>query len=686
MNSQYFLLRYVFVLHEAIAEEKYGAPTTGIGDNYRRKRMQTTNYNQVVDAVGSVFRERDSLIDEYDRAYYARKATADEYTSALLFTNPDPYALEELSSERQGILAQNVGPDFLRLRTIPLELTRDGNRPLVVGGSCAIETWGMRLIEKLKQGQKETIPQIAESLLSMAPTWSHVTGALLTGADVAVHYWEDRLWAQRLSEWGVADAQELVRAGYKRIHEAVARRARLINQNSVLLDVSFDDLDLHEGPIQRWCQDLGLPYNPQFGIADVMYTYLGTEILQLVRRAVRRRHPELYRLVRDKTHHTRIKQIDHNDWDSGVADIKSIILGGEPNEHQRKLLEGYPFQFGVKLASWVRTGGGRSQALVGGFFDMPGDGQVAHMQPDIWGARTILEQVSSSVRLTSRNVERHFAFLEGYLLCVKGPAPKRSEAEIEAKDGLKKSVVTATSEIAKAKTAIKRHADNLARMKGQVELLCLIVAGATINGASDSLNALLARLTSTQESIENREGEHTDEDKEDLADLKVILGNEREIHLGETGRIKDLQLVHKLTESLPLEMVIVRSQAVVCIVTQIVNERLLKRLEAEVKARVPVRDPLEPFTRRLWPLASNPFLWYATQFLWDADFREFIIKAVELDEYRSSGDSTEEKKRRRLEATEELQSLCIRLYPKLKRYLTYIMRGGDYPYDMIRRI
>jgi len=107
-----------------------------------------------------------------------------------------------------------LGHDGFRIRSINPRLLEPGIIPLSLGGSCAIETWGMRLLDPLKHSP-EALRELADTLLSLSPTISHVTGAILPVGEMGVHFIEDGLWGKRIEDdYGVVDGRRKTTEAY----------------------------------------------------------------------------------------------------------------------------------------------------------------------------------------------------------------------------------------------------------------------------------------------------------------------------------------------------------------------------------------------------------------------------------------------------------------------------------------
>jgi len=123
-----------------------------------------------------------------------------------------------------------------------------------------------------------------------------------------------------------------------------------------------------EGPLQRWFEEMGLDFDPNFGIAQVIYTYVGPQLLDLVKQALIDNHGISPADLSRFNLAARLKQIDHNDWDATMAQLKKAILTGEIDDSVKRLLEKYPFRAGLQIAHWIRDTASANTSAPSGFF------------------------------------------------------------------------------------------------------------------------------------------------------------------------------------------------------------------------------------------------------------------------------------------------------------------------------
>lgn len=629
-----------------------------------------TQYLKLIAAMRVAFGEKNKLLQELDRAPAARAATP-QNARAYLVMNPTPLAPEELDEEAFARLVERAGPDFWRLRAVDPKFVASDTHPLVVGGSCAVETWAMGVlgwIDRIAPGRKA---EYAERLLAMAPTVTHATGAMLTGQDFSVHYWEDRLWSQRLEAYGVPDALAKTTAAYERIQGAMERRARLINPRTTVAVVNFDELRLDEGPLQEWFEQIGVPFDPNFGIANVIYTYAGPRMLELTKRALAGR-PEVAHLVNGQTHHVRLKQIDHNDWDATLAEFKPVILGAEPKGKIAELLDGsYPFRAGVAISRWVREANSNGlRSVASGFFDMPFGDHVMHMLPNVGGRyngtiEALDELLASPVRLWHGNLPEHMAYLSTYL-------EEEVRGASEEMAGICHAIAECSKKVARLGDRVKKKRNRIPMLEVLCVLMGRFIEGTELNQQAGSpvpeaLDELEARLGKMRTNFEGKQA-LSELDQADLAGAIDTLTVISSLRTGSRAQLSDSgrTLLTKLATEYRQEIVMLRDDQL----PQNEAEHAAASAELErLRSMQRAKAAAEGTRGTVYPLKENMVVLHATQFLWDPDFRAFLLMVAEID----GRDMSKEDK------IGAIKREIARILPKLEAYLKYIFLGGEYP-------
>lgn len=370
------------------------------------------------------------------------------------YTHSTPMARDPstVTPEQFENMVANVGSDYLRVMLVPPQLLQP-TTIIPVGGSCAIETWGMRNIENIQTGikkgilPKEFLADAARKMVNIAPTITHISGAILSGQDASVHLLETGMWAERLTSYGIPEqeTESLTDEAYKRINQAVARRAKLINPNAAVIPVNFDELPLKEA-VGEWHAAIGTPYDPTYRLSEVAYTYDGPRQKELLLNALRNKiqngnmTPEEKRAIItlvDAQYHVQLKQIDHLRWESmGLPD--EVITGRREMTPREK--EKYENQYVYRMMTdtltdvYKRHTTASKDVISVGFADLPYNTSVQHETRDVGlifrGSTTngndsksiamfrqSLEKSldpNNPVRLHRLNIDAHLAFLRSH--------------------------------------------------------------------------------------------------------------------------------------------------------------------------------------------------------------------------------------------------------------------------------
>jgi len=672
-------------------------------------------------AIGSFLPTGRESSDYFHQVRLCREGIREGNYKLYLILNPNSIAPEDLSEDDLRRLLETLGPDGVRIRSINPRLLENGAFPLPLGGSCAIETWGMKLLAPFKK-QPENLSRLAEALLSLAPTISHITGAILPAGEMGVHFIEDGLWGQRIEdEYKVEDGRTKTTEAYQRIHAAVERRAKLATGNPEyrLYPVRFEELHLLEGPLQRWFEEMGLDFDPNFGIAQVIYTYVGPELLNLVKQALIDNHGispadlDRFNLA------ARLKQIDHNDWDATMGQLKRTILTGEIDDSVKKLLEKYPFIAGLQIARWIRDTASTNTSAPSGFFDLFCGGKIYHMenffspQGDVG---KLLDAIKNEPRLLHvGNLREHIEYLREYLNNPVVSTEKNFSVANNAAD-----IILLQSELQKTKSKINNHYERITILSTIKKLILQTdIEGLNSVYIKKAVDDVISRWIGFLKSIEKRynlknifeEDSLKQLNERDLTNLFTLslvvekltlvveklsqilsmpfsgLISEEERNLLTTFRrviqereIREEELINNFTESIEREIEFLSRQIFDLERRKVDQERELEALKSQNR-RFSNKKKLPPF----YPLSENLIIAYATQFTFDPDFGEFLMRVAEIqrEEFTlKDGLSQNDERQLRLEDKkrkgQKIQELCQLIFPKLEAYLIYIFEGGDY--------
>lgn len=422
---------------ERVRRPRVPDPLEGVIDGENRHERYTRFMRKILGRIWPQSPESGEYGDDFWRSTRFEQGDLSGYTHSA----PDGRDPLSLTPEEFETFVQNIGtPDYVRVRIVPPSLLKPNVSVVPVGGSCPIETWGMRNIADISGGISKgkidptVLPRVARRMIEMAPTISHISGAMLTGQDESVHYVESDMWTERLVSYGIPkeEATLLVRSAYDRINEAVARKAKLINPNAKIINVNFDEMSIQEA-VRSWFNRLGIEYDPKFRAIEVIYTYDGPHQKQLLEQALTKRLGEspFIALLIGRDFHLRTKQIDHGRWGS-MNLPKEVIAGrrGMTDEERGKYESDYPYRMGIRTMQDVYDSHvkGTAEAVFLGFADLPGPkNSVQHESRKVGVAFTgvpgteefnnsLEASLNTPARLHNGNVEEHLKYLNLYLL------------------------------------------------------------------------------------------------------------------------------------------------------------------------------------------------------------------------------------------------------------------------------
>lgn len=651
---------------------------------------------------------------DFNRAVLSR-----QNPNHYLIMNPSPFAPEELSREQIFCLYKLLGPDFFRLRAISPRLVEEGVFPLPIGGSCAIETFVVNKINATKD--PELRREIAKTALSLAPTFTHVSGGVLApGGEITigVHLIEDGLWGQRIEEeYGVPNGRQLTKEAYGRIHDALERRAKLVNPQSRLIPVNFDELNLIKEPLPRWFDEIGIHFERNFGIAQVIYTYMGPELLELVKNALVVNHGLPEELIAKYNLAARLKQIDHNDWDATINQLKSVILGAEPDEKQRELLTRYPHLAGVKISQWIKENWQRIPSAASGFFDTPFNGGIMHMHGPFLGTplgEQFVELLTSPLWLNHTNVGPHLEVLRRSYLEERSSSSHTPDSVGESKEKLKE-LMSQRQRLDTKIPSLEREITIREQTKSLIELL--FTKGSNLEELTQKLQSITGEPSGIANKFESilKGLSHKNQcsDMQEFISLLTEVVSSEEFQKGQASArlssddvwdsIIAIETLRKMVAIFNInlddrEIAVVLQNQDLKFNQDLIDHakdfymkkeeeslgRMRDDLEKKKIERKKVEEELSSQTSGakkskdllpIFPLSSNLVICYATQFIFDQDFREFLRRAAEINQIP-------DKERRK----NEIRALIAIIFPKLEAYIRYIFEGGDYPQERFKSV
>ncbi len=638
--------------------------------------------------------------------------------------SPTSRGPENLTPTEFETAVSNLGTsDYVRVRSVPGELTVRETNNMHTGGSCVIETWGVRTMTELRVAMQnglvtpEVVADTARKLVNLAPSITHASGALLGGQSEMVHLIESDMWASRLeNEFGVPhdEAQTETKAAYERINEIVKRRSKLINPDSTVLSVNFDELGLPQA-LSEWFSQMGLPYDPSFRIAEVIYTYMGPNELQLVQQALQRQldsdgHNGPVRAAMERAlqsdYHVREKQIDHLRW--GSMDLpKDVIMGlREPSSEELEKMGNDPaFARGLIMMRdiYLRFATQNPQALAVGFADLPTfrNGVQHETRLNFSGklgtpeeTRTFLESVdqqfSNPARLHRNNVTEHLQFLRSYLA-------DNSKEKADTIGELTKLQATlaplkkAQQGVDKAHQQFVQQEQSVAENQRYLTLSRTLTEGKVTHVKPTELEMVKKMRTSAEKSLQNaqrkvEEGSADDMTRADVqrlpevvAYLDSLLAGSVPVQSGSVveymgGQVRgaekmEKELGNKLSE---------KQKALEVAQGEFVKvQAALPHYLSDESRMGELKKKLESLNMQAYfPLSDNPFVHHAMQFLWDPDFATLLRELVSVQEARSTKQMSKD------DSNRSARELMRKVYPKLESYIRYLYGQTEYPEEM----
>ena len=379
----------------------------------------------------------------YEALVAGNRIDTNTFTDAYFADVPSPRLFRELDDAELAYFVKVLGPDILRANFLSANLV-DGQRhqPLLAGGACALETWATRLLAKPRLKDALGLRrEVLLKLLSDAPYYSHLTGAMMLGTAnyPQVMYDETFPWFMAIHDiggattdappsWHLEDARDTTRELYDRIYAGILRRAHLVSDKiPEILRVPFEDLRLDEaGHLENWYRQYinELPqrfsrYIPRQYRRDgvvgayVRYTYVGPDLLDLVKQYLRERSDTIDQF----TIHVRTKQDDHLYEGSR---INRLLLNGIQNS-DHDFLSKYANICNLAIYFWHQRHWRSNNAFVG-FGDLSYRGNIVHDTIDLaTGSNSdpgteekLWDILRCPLRLKRNNIEEHFNCLDKY--------------------------------------------------------------------------------------------------------------------------------------------------------------------------------------------------------------------------------------------------------------------------------
>ncbi len=394
--------------------------------------------------VASLFNAAQYARTAYDLRSSGAVVTDPKLIESYFSDVPKPFFLAELDANKLNPLIERYGPDIMRANIISPNLLETDCFPLVTGGACILETWATRLLDKpILKNSPGLRREVLHFILQKAPYYSHVTGTMIAGSstEYSLMYDETFPWFLAVhdlgkkpglthSEWNVAIAEELCREFYDEIYAATQRRSIMVSDNGLqVLRLAFADLQLEkEGHLKSWFIEYSANLPPEFKNfhpanydggsflgAHVRYTYVGPNILQIVKERMAARGVDLSQF----DFHVRTKQDDH--LTEGKR-VNRILLQGIQAE-DKGFLSKYSNICDLAIYVWHMRNWHKTQNGFIGFSDLSFKGNIVHDTINLAtgdnsnpkSEENLWDLLNSPLRLHKGNVDEHFEYLERYI-------------------------------------------------------------------------------------------------------------------------------------------------------------------------------------------------------------------------------------------------------------------------------
>jgi hypothetical protein len=394
--------------------------------------------------VASLFNAANHARTAYDLRSSGQIVSDPKLVESYFSDVPKPFLLAELGTNKLCRLIALYGPDIMRANIISANLLETDHRPLVAGGACILETWATRLLDKpILKSNPGLRREVLHFILQKAPYYSHITGTMIAGsnAEYSLMYDETFPWFLAVhdlgkqpglthGEWNVGIAEELCREFYDEIYAATQRRSSLVSNNGLqVLRLPFADLQLEEeNYLKSWFVEYSANLPPEFKNfsptnydgdsflgAHVRYTYVGPQILQLVKKRMAARGVDLSRF----DFHVRTKQDDH--LTEGKR-VNRILLQGIQGE-DTGFLNKYSNICDLAIYFWHMQSWHKNKNGFIGFTDLSFKGNIVHDTINLAtgdngnpkNEESLWDLLNSPLRLHKSNVDQHFEYLNQYI-------------------------------------------------------------------------------------------------------------------------------------------------------------------------------------------------------------------------------------------------------------------------------
>ena len=642
---------------------------------------------------------------KHARAAYDLRSSGEVVTDPKLIESyfsdvPKPFFLAELDANKLSALIKQYGPDVMRANIISANLLETDCCPLVTGGACILETWATRLLDKpiLKKNQGLR-REVLHFILQKAPYYSHVTGTMIAGSSTEYSLMYDETFPWFLAvhdlgkqpglthrEWNVGIAEELCREFYDEIYAATQRRAMMVSDHGLkILRLPFADLQLEkEGHLKSWFVEYSATLPPEFKNflptnydgdsflgAHVRYTYVGPQILQLVKKRMAARGVDLSRF----DFHVRTKQDDH--LTEGKR-VNRILLQGIQGE-DKGFLSKYSNICDLAIYVWHKRNWHKTQNGFIGFTDLSFKGNSVHDTINLAtgdngnpkNEENLWDLLNSPLRLHKGNVDQHFEYLNQYI------DPAYIHEEIASQIiGLEKTIQKLKIKIetialhAKEREIIRNILEELVSKKGSGSITAITVHSSSIGEVFANQN-VVEELKHRLRNLGKRYGKRNEVAAVSCAsEFFKRLDNELTVDVdGVIIRIslpmdeKYSDLLRALVKELHKEIVEyelkLNTEKAILAQLQKEDEQIIKHVQG-ISAHEIDLSVTKP---TLFPLKDNMVFGHAIQLSFDSNISNFIVEAQKIE---ASNLLLEHKRRHLVQAMEQV-------LPIIKTYLQMMM-------------
>ena len=662
-------------------------------------RKNSHAYHDYMRAKGAAKAYRDWNNKKITNNYDKKKPT---YIAKAIM----PKVSTQFTKKVYNNLYRVYGDAIIKVRLVDrnfFEYLSSGNRNkkiISLGGACVLESSDMRIISYLNnQGMRDHVKLYTEEIFKRVPTWTQIIGSIIPASGLSAMYDETFPWHLRIAEYGLADPELSTQRKYDYIFSGVQRYAKLINPLNTIVKIPFSQLNLDSNNyLKEWLKQM-MPYlddikkkyelpevdfNPdKFYKAWIEYTYVGPEILKIIKKIIKKNHPNIYEnyLLKNKIMHVRGKQVDHLDTERHNLWMHRYLLD-QPKEFDsyEKLLKSTNGRLGLSIYLWIRDNLKLNKTVgLAGFLDMNCKGHLTHEETGVpWGERKKLakqkkwkELCDSPLKLHAGNVSQVTDFLHRF------SSPSFVSFSQNSINMFTKSKI----KIQKLRKKIQKLDNYINSFKCFLKVLENRERNKifTSKSTKDNLEFITTRklmINRFPDVIEIDNKVVTNKLKSIIRSLfdAIFYDQEKDFNFGKNTReyFFDKNLLKKLIELSKKYQANDENVRINVLKNLKKEEILMKPLYSDLFLNISKQqsDNLTQYVKIL-PLVDNIFFSYMQQLLFIPSIREAYLDMV----------SIEENKHLRFEKKEELITITIKhVFNIVESSIRYIMGEGAYPW------